>query len=102
MDESAKFAVIEVTLRLSLLRDKNSNKWATGNGYINIVYAGTREGSPLRRLLVDLYVSTGNQSWMASDYDSIFLLDLAKAFMQKLEKATYVTEIRGRSLTVDD
>ncbi|OAK95111.1 hypothetical protein IQ06DRAFT_232464 [Phaeosphaeriaceae sp. SRC1lsM3a] len=59
-----------------------------GGGSIALAYASTTDGSPLRKLLVDIYVLRAETSWFERDdewrgYPPKFLTDLAMAFFNQ-------------------
>jgi hypothetical protein len=51
---------------------------------VNIMYRGTPEGSPGRRLLVDLQVFMGLKEELDYDLEVAFIVDVAKALHDKL------------------
>ena len=68
---------------------------------ITTVYDGTSVGSPLRRLLIDLYVTKGSGTWDCSKH-SEFLTDLWKALMEKTLAQKAVLDFRGNKLAAED
>jgi hypothetical protein len=57
-----------------------------GQRSMNIIYDGTLEGSPARRLLVDIWSTEGAENWANSLSDEIspsFALDLSKALLTR-------------------
>ena len=57
---------------------------------VQTIYNNTREGSPLRRLIVDQHVFHGAKTWftesVADDINKEFLLDLVKAMFEERPK----------------
>jgi hypothetical protein len=52
---------------------------------VNIIYGGTPEGSPGRRLLVELQVVMGHKDWLDRRLDLEFVTDVAKAYCDNVE-----------------
>ncbi|KAK5675406.1 hypothetical protein LTS10_011848 [Elasticomyces elasticus] len=63
---------------------------------VNETYSKTAEGSPLRRLVIDLYVKAGTADWLSKDTRTVpqeFMTDLTKALLsQRMVKETAKTE----------
>jgi hypothetical protein len=78
-------AIIKQSLRLFTIAEKNQTFWAPTDYSVNIIYRGTPEGSPDRRLLVDLQVVMGHKGWLDRKLDLEFVTDVAKAYCDKVE-----------------
>jgi hypothetical protein len=58
-----------------------SKKLCPGRDSIDILYSGTCEGDPARRLMVDLYAKNARTSWLNPGYNSTFVLELAQKLL---------------------
>jgi hypothetical protein len=83
-------AVLTEILRLSAIPDKHGKHWYPSAQSVNIMYRGTTEMSPSRRLLVDLHVASGERAWISYGGPEDFTLDMVNAVQDKLQ------EFRGR------
>jgi hypothetical protein len=92
--------VVEI-LRLTRLRDTNGETWYPTGPIVNQIYRGTPEGSPMRRLLVDLHVVRGTKKWLAMGMDPQFFLDLANAIYEKIQAQKAVGEFRNTLLKAE-
>jgi hypothetical protein len=63
--------------------------------------SGTSAGSPLRRLMVDLYVKAGAGSWNCSKHPE-FLVDLWKALLERTLAQKTILDFRGQVLVAED
>ena len=75
-DGRFKDALIDAMIKSTLHRDKDGMRWFPGVSTVNIAYEGTPPGSPLRRLMIDLWARNGGEKWARSGLDSAFLIDL--------------------------
>ena len=102
LDRVIQNAVISEILRLVKIKSKDSGVCHNpGPRMITTVYDGTSVGSPLRRLLIDLYVTKGSGTWDCSKH-SEFLTDLWKALMEKTLAQKAVLDFRGNKLAAED
>ncbi|KAF2723560.1 hypothetical protein K431DRAFT_301804 [Polychaeton citri CBS 116435] len=46
------------------------------------LYEGTPQGSPLKMLIVDMFIYHGHQDWIKAEQNADFLVDLAKTFLE--------------------
>lgn len=82
LNRKIQHAVLAEILRLSSISDKNGVQWCPSTESANIIYAGTPEDSPGRRLLIDLYVVKGDRSIPGGD--SRFSADVVKVLFDKV------------------
>jgi hypothetical protein len=83
MDNAFKNAV------LAALLDAHVNQpfyqtGCAGLPAINVIYAGTVENSPARRLLVDIWVKTAGESWvkhLSGNLHHSFVLEFSRALL---------------------
>lgn len=102
LDRVVQNAVISEILRLVKIKSKDSGACHyPGQRVITTVYDGTSVGCPLRRLLVDFYVTQGLGTWDCSKH-SEFLTDLWKALMKKTLAQKAVLDFRGNKLAAED
>lgn len=78
-------AVIKEIFRLTLKHDSKRVCWYPTGEVVNIIYRGTPEGSPARRLLVDLHANMGTKEWMDHNLEAGFAIDVAKALYTKIQ-----------------
>jgi hypothetical protein len=76
-------AVIKEIFRLIDVEDISGSSWAPSADEVNIIYRGTLENSPARRLMIDLHLSRGHKGWICEKLEPAFLVDLAKAFYDR-------------------
>jgi hypothetical protein len=74
LDMSMKKAALEEVVRLSEI----ICPWSRT---VNIIYSGTCEGDPARRLMVDLYAKKARGHWLSLGYNQTFLLELAQRLL---------------------
>lgn len=105
IDQSVQHAVIKEFVRLPKLSceaNKNKKSWPPNAEAIGLIYDGTTEGSPARRLMVDYHVARGYESWLGSHCHPAFLLDLAKALQNKITTGASFSSFRYAVLAADD
>ena len=74
----------------TMMHQCDTQKLFPGGHQVNIIYAGTTEMSPARRLLVDFFVWVGGETWVngkdmdfVNKYPTEFVNDLIIALMDK-------------------
>lgn len=77
-------SVIKEILRISLNPNECGYRYPTREE-VNTMYRGTPEGSPGRRLMVDLQVLMGAKDELTHDLEVAFIIDVAKALHEKLK-----------------
>lgn len=90
IDTAFQDAVISVLVGLTRKKDQDDVNYYPGFSTVNIIYEGTTDKSPARRLLVDLHVRHGNENWIkdhcvknGSDcFNHEFLTDLSQALLK--------------------
>jgi hypothetical protein len=88
MDIGFKNAVLDALLD-SITNQPYYEARFPGQHAIGIIYDGTLEGAPARRLLVDLWVTEATENWaeyMTSDMPAAFTQDLARALLGRKRK----------------
>jgi hypothetical protein len=83
INPSIQKAVIKEIFRLIDVEDISGSSWAPSGDEVNIIYRGTPENSPARRLMIDLHLSRGHKGWIREKLEPAFLVDLAKAFYDR-------------------
>ena len=84
-DQECRDAVVDCLVDAVDTPDGQDKRWYPTPGAIDRAYRGTPEGSPLRRLLVDMYFFRGCPEWLDEASNAEFLRDLARAFLQDRE-----------------
>nr|POF17506.1 hypothetical protein CFP56_12920 [Quercus suber] len=77
-DGHFKDAVIDALLASVSTPDKDGACWYPTDETVNSAYADTPEGSPLRRLLLDMHIHHGTTTWVRASCGADFLVDLTK------------------------
>jgi hypothetical protein len=77
-----KDAVVDALIESFAVTDKKGQRWCPATPWVDRAYAGTPEGSPLRRLLVAIYVIHGTKTWLHGMTTIDFLADLAGRLME--------------------
>jgi hypothetical protein len=103
LDRSVQSAVIREILRLVTIKSKGKGARSyPETTSVTVTYSGTSAGSPLRRLMVDLYVKAGTGSWNYSKHPE-FLMDLWKALLEEKTLAQKtIPDFRGQVLVAED
>jgi hypothetical protein len=93
-------AITTEVLRLTSMSDRDGKHWIPTEESVRIIYQGTPEGSPARRLLVDLHVASGDRAWLSYTSDTIasFGGDVIDAMQDKIERL----HLRVEDLKVKD
>lgn len=85
LDQAIGAAVIKEIVRLTTLTCRDGLKYFPTKQAGNIIYRGTTDNSPARRLIVDIQVRFGTQKWLAVDCEAALLFDVARQLYQKME-----------------
>jgi hypothetical protein len=80
LDDAVRNAVNKQFLQLQKILEVGP-----GEDSIDIIYKGTSEGDPARRLMVDIYLSWADRDCLDKEADPAFLFDVAQALFQKIE-----------------
>lgn len=70
-------AVIDALTKSFAVPDKKGKRWCPAAPWVDKAYAGTPEGSQLRKLLVAMYVNHGTRTWLHGTRNVDFLAYLA-------------------------
>lgn len=82
LDKELKDRLLDAMVTTCRERDEKGLRNFPGTDAISIIYAATTESSPARRMMVDMYVSHGAESWTVSVEHGIELLvDVTKALL---------------------
>lgn len=95
-------AVIKEILRLTRLKDSNGGQWFPCRRLVDRMYRGTPDGSPGRRLMVDLHIIKGDKSWLHDNSEPQFTTDLTKAFYDMMELHDNFGDFREKELKAKD
>lgn len=79
-DGPFKDASIDALIHLVDTPDKDGWKWYP-TGRVDFAYQGTPEGSPLRKLLVDMHMFHGNGEWLSSQKNADYMRELGKRLL---------------------
>ena len=76
-DGDFKDAVIDALIHTVATPDEEGAFWYPTEQLVDRAYTGTPEGSPIRRLLVDMHAFHGKRCWLDGQRNVDFLADLA-------------------------
>lgn len=76
-DGDFKDAVIDILIHAAATPDAKGACWYPTGRLVNLAYTGTPEGSPIRRLLADMYVFHSRRRWLDGQKNVDLLADLA-------------------------
>lgn len=93
--------MIEI-IRIALVAEESSFPYFPGTFSANIIYAGTPEHSPARRLFVDMSVRYGGAHWHTRALNQKFLFDFMQAVYGELSKRGSSSVWRGTPLRAED
>ncbi|GAB7331730.1 hypothetical protein MBLNU13_g03706t1 [Cladosporium sp. NU13] len=97
IDPKFQNLVLKEIIRLTRLPDKDRMHWYPTGEDVNIIYRGTPQGSPGRRLMVDLHVIMGVKEWMDNELEVEFVTDVAKSLYEKVSGLGF----REQDLNID-
>jgi hypothetical protein len=82
-DGDFKDAVIDALIHTVAAPDEKGVHWYPTAQSVDRAYTGTPEGSPIRRLLVDMYTFHGKKDWLDGQRNVDFLADLAGCLLRE-------------------
>lgn len=83
-DRGFRDAIVDALIHSVATPDANGVCWFPTNGSVDRLYKGTPEGSPMRRLLVDLHVFRGSSKWLEGDQNNAeFTVELARRLIDR-------------------
>jgi hypothetical protein len=97
LDDVIRKAVIEEFIRFA----QATNSWP-GWPAVSIIYDGTPEGDPARKLLVNMFANVAKSNWVSTKYDPVFLLELAQELLHKAEQGILPSFYRQQKLVASD
>jgi hypothetical protein len=81
-DGHFKDAVIDALVHTVAVPDEEGSCWYPTKQLVGRAYTGTPQGSPIRRLLVDMYTFHGRKDWLDGQKNVDFLIDLAGCLLR--------------------
>jgi hypothetical protein len=82
-DGNFKDAVLDALVHTVTTPNEKGVCWYPTKSWVDQAYVGTPEGSPIRRLLVDMYTYHGKADWLDGQKNVDFLADLAGCLLTK-------------------
>lgn len=82
-NQTLKHFTLKEIKRISTLVDIDATTTFPGPEDIDVIYKGTSEGDPARRLMVDLIAENGSGLWLTPECNQTFILDLARKLLNK-------------------
>lgn len=98
LNKRLQVAIITEILRLASTNDKEGKHWIPTEESVRIIYHGTPEGSPARRLLVDLHIAYGEKGWFFYKSLNAFQSDMLVDMHIKVQRL----HLRVQDLKVKD
>jgi hypothetical protein len=102
LDKTVQNAVAREFVRLAELRSPDKKCELPGPKCVDIIYTGTSNGSPMRRMMVDFYVTQGAINWPYHGQHPEFLGDLAQQLQTKIMGQIAVRDFRFRKLVAEE
>jgi hypothetical protein len=81
-DGDFKDAVIDALIHTVAVPDEEGSCWYPTKQLVGRAYTGTPQGSPIRRLLVEMYTFHGRKDWLDGQKNVDFLTDLAECLLR--------------------
>ena len=82
-NQALKRAALAEIKRIFTLLDIDMTATFPGPEDIDIIYKGTSEGDPARRLMIDMLAENGSGHWLTPECNQTFILDLARKLLIK-------------------
>jgi hypothetical protein len=82
-DGNFKDAVLDALVHTVTTPNEKGVCWYPTKSWVDQAYVGTPEGSPIRRLLEDMYTYHGKADWLDGQKNVDFLADLAGCLLTK-------------------
>jgi len=89
-NQALKNAILREIKRISTLLDIDTTATFPGPEDIDIIYRGTSEGDPARRLVVDMLAENASGYWLTPECNQTFVLDLARELLNKSRGVEFV------------
>jgi hypothetical protein len=80
-DGNFKDAIIDALIHTVATPDERNVCWFPTKKWVTLAYTGTPKGSPIRRLLVDMFMFNGRDDWMEGEDNVDFLVDLGRRLL---------------------
>jgi hypothetical protein len=90
-DGDFKDAVVDAMILSINTMGKDDKHWYPSGPAVDRAYEGTPEGSPMRKLMVDIHVNHGNREWLEGVMDIDFVKDLAEDIYVDRESTAFRT-----------
>lgn len=81
-DIRLKNAVIIAIIKKAETRDSGDVMWYPTGPEVDVLYRGSPFGSPLKRLILDMYALDGEESWLDEEINQEWLIELGKLFLK--------------------
>jgi hypothetical protein len=88
LDSSIRNACTKEIVRFTTIASPD-DRYFPGNLAVNNIYNSTTAKSPARRLMVDFFMTSGNDKWVNSELHPEFCQDLATAFLAQVQSNTH-------------
>jgi hypothetical protein len=90
-DGDFKDAIIDAMILSINTLGKDDKHWYPSGPAVDRAYEGTPEGSPLRKLMVDIHVNHGSRKWLEAVTNIDFVKDLAEDLYVDRESTAFRT-----------
>lgn len=102
LDSTCTKAVIEEMIEIVYYTRDGAPGRLPGQHTIDALYASTQEESPMRRLLVDMYLCYGDERNLEPPPNQSFVSDLIQAMFKNVKDGEYPKKQRGAKLRAAD
>lgn len=103
LDKCIRNAVVSEFLRITTTPNEKGDTYFMPTVVSDMIFDGTPEGSPIRQMIVDNYVSWGYTNWLDTGTDHpALILELARALLEKVTCHHSCQEFRHRKIKADD
>ena len=102
LDKAVQNAVVREFIRLTTIRSTSHGREIPGRLCIARIYNETTAEYPMRRMMVDFYVTPGGVGLHYKGHHPEFLEDLAEELQNKIIAQKAVRDFRGRNLVAEN
>lgn len=103
LDKCVRNAVVSEILRISETTDEQGLSEFMPAAASNMIFDGTPEPSPIRRMAIDKHVFNGQEHWLELGEDHpALIIGVAQALLVKVRHRQPYEDFRGRQLKAED
>jgi hypothetical protein len=102
LNRTIQDAAIKEIIRVTRIRSHTHSRWFPTHENVKTVYRETPEGSPIRRLMVDLHILHGSKDWLSADAHAEFLMDMTKSLYDMVHIYNALSLLKGKDVQVEN